>query len=208
MKLKVIDFNGVEKKEIDVNDDVFNIQPNRYAIYEAIKNELANKRQGTSSTKKKSEVSGSGAKPWKQKGTGRARSGHKRSPLWIHGGVAFGPKPRDYSYVLPKKVKNLAFRSLFSQKNSLNNLLVLESFPVKEGKTKELLTVLKNLKKYSEKISLIVTDKDELVKRSGRNLPLVNCLSFSRLNVHDLYYSESILITEESIMGLNTLLSK
>lgn len=113
MKLKVVDINGKEKKEIDVSDEVFGIVPNRHSIYESIKNELANKRVGTSSTKTKAEVAGSGAKPWRQKGTGRASFGTKRNPVWVHGGVAFGPKPRDYSYTLPKKVKKLAYRSVF-----------------------------------------------------------------------------------------------
>ena len=138
MKAKVIGIDGKAKNDIELSDDVFNITPNRSAIYEAIKNELANARQGTSSTKTRAFVNGSGAKPYKQKGTGRARAGHKRSPLWKGGAVLFGPMPRDYSYVIPKKVKRLAFRSILSLKNKNNNLKIIENFKIENGKTKEI----------------------------------------------------------------------
>jgi large subunit ribosomal protein L4 len=207
MKLKVLDINGVEKKQIEVNDEIFNIKPNRYSIYESIKNELANKRQGTHSTKTKAEVSGSGIKPWKQKGTGRARVGTKRNPLWIHGGIAFGPKPRDYSYTLPKKIKNLAYKSVLSQKIIDNKFYVIEDFELKEGKTKELLGIINKILK-GEKSSFIVTDKDSLIKRSGKNISWLKLLTSSRLNVHDIYYSENILITEESVKNLDSILLK
>jgi large subunit ribosomal protein L4 len=207
MKLKVLDINGVEKKQIEVSDDIFNIKPNRYSIYEAIKNEQANKRQGNHSTKTKAEVSGSGAKPWKQKGTGRARVGTKRNPLWIHGGIAFGPKPRDYSYTLPKKVKNLAYRSIFSQKNIENKLFVIEGLSLKDGKTKELLSIINKVIK-GEKTSFIINDKDLMIIRAGRNLPWLKLLSGSRMNICDLYYCENILITEEEVININNLLLK
>jgi large subunit ribosomal protein L4 len=207
MKLKVLDINGVEKKQIEVSDEIFNIKPNRYSIYESIKNEQANKRQGNHSTKNKSEVEGSGAKPWKQKGTGRARVGTKRSPLWIHGGIAFGPKPRDYSYTLPRKVKNLAYRSVLSQKNIDNKLFVIENFSLKDGKTKELLSIINKILK-SEKSSFIINDKDKIIYRAGSNLSWLKILAGARLNICDLYYSENILITEEEITNLNNLLLK
>ncbi len=209
MKLKVVDINGKEKKEIDVSDEVFGIVPNRHSIYESIKNELANKRVGTSSTKTKAEVAGSGAKPWRQKGTGRASFGTKRNPVWVHGGVAFGPKPRDYSYTLPKKVKKLAYRSVFSSKNSLGSLLVVENFDFQSGKTKDLLSIVNVLSKNKEekKSCFIVTDKDFMVKRAGRNLPWLNCMGYSRLNVHDLYYSHNLIVTEDAVVGLDKMLS-
>lgn len=207
MKIKVVDVNGTELKELELSDDVFGITPNRFSIYESVKNELANSRQGTASTKTKAEVSGSGAKPWRQKGTGRARVGTKRNPVWRHGGVAFGPKPRDFSYVLPKKVKNLAYRSLFSMKVLENNLLVIDKIELKEGKTKEFLTLLQKILDKKIKYSLILTDKDFLVKRATRNLPFVKTLSSIRLNVKDLFYSDKIILTEEAILNIETLLA-
>ena len=208
MKLKVFDINGKEKREIEVSDGVFGIEPNRYTIYEAIKNELANKRVGTSSTKTKAEVAGSGAKPWRQKGTGRASFGTKRNPVWVHGGIAFGPKPRDYSYTLPKKIKRLAYRSVFSAKNSSDCLMVIENFNLPTGRTKDLLAIVNVLLKNKEnkKSSFIVTDKDFMRKRAGKNLPWLNCMSYLRLNVHDLYYSPTVLITEDAVTELNKML--
>ncbi|HOJ62883.1 MAG TPA: 50S ribosomal protein L4 [Spirochaetota bacterium] len=203
MKIKVVDVNGKEIKELELNDDVFGIKPNKFSIYESIKNELANSRQGTVSTKTKAEVSGSGAKPWKQKGTGRARVGTKRNPVWIHGGVAFGPKPRDFSYVLPKKVKNLAYRSVFSMKLSENNLVVVDKIELKEGKTKEFLKTLNNIIDKENKYVLVLTDKDFLIRRASRNLPFVTTLNSARLNVKDLFYSDKIVLTEEAILYIN-----
>lgn len=204
MKTAIIDINGKEKSQIELNDEVFNIDPNRHVIYEAIKNELANRRQGTSSTKTKGEVKGSGAKPWKQKGTGRARVGTKRNPVWTGGGVAFGPKPRDYSYKLPKKIKKLAIRSILSLKNKEGNLKVIESFSLKEAKTKEVNSIFKLLLN-EEKSSLILINNDSslLIKRAGRNLPWLRCLSFNRMNAHTLYYSKNIVIAEDAVSELN-----
>ena len=204
MKAAIIDINGKEKKEIELNDEVFNIKPNRHVIYEAIKNELANRRQGTSSTKTKGEVKGSGAKPWKQKGTGRARVGTKRNPVWTGGGVAFGPKPRDYSYKLPKKIKKLAIRSILSLKNKEGNLKIIENFSLKEPKTKEVNLIFKPILN-EEKSSLILTNSDStlFIKRAGRNLPWLRCLSFNRMNAHTLYYSKNIVIAEDAVNELN-----
>lgn len=204
MKAKVIDIKGKENSQIELDNYVFNITPNRAVIYEAIRNELANKRQGTHSTKTKGEVNGSGAKPWKQKGTGRARVGTKRNPVWTGGGIAFGPKPRDYSYVLPKKVKRLAIRSILSLKNKKGKLKVIENFKIENGKTKEIKTIFTPLFN-NEKSSLILSENENsiLIKRAGKNLPWLNCLSYNRLSAHKLYYSENIAITEDAIKELN-----
>lgn len=204
MKVAVLDVNGVEKNKIDLNDSVFNIKPNMFVIYEAIKNELANKRQGTSSTKTKSEVRGSGAKPHRQKGTGRARVGTKRNPVWIGGGVAFGPKPRDFSYKLPKKIKRLAYRSVFSLKNRNDGLKIVENFAVEGGKTKILISKLNNV--FDNKKSVLVvgdSESDLLVKRAARNISWLKCLSYKRLNVHSLFYSDNIVISEDVAKELN-----
>jgi large subunit ribosomal protein L4 len=208
MKVKVIDIKGAEKKEIELNDDVFNIKPSKPAIYEAIKNELANKRQGTSSVKTKAEVSGSGKKPHKQKGTGSARVGTKRNPVWYKGGVAFGPKPRDYSYVLPKKVKRLAFKSILSLKIKEGNLKVIENFKV-GGKTKEVISIFSPIFNQ-ERSSLVLKNNEDsiLIRRAGKNLPWLTCLDFNRLNAHSLYYSKKIAITEDAVLELNKFFNK
>jgi len=204
MKLNIHYLDGQIKNEIEIRDDIFNIEPNRYAIYEVIKNELANARQGTSSVKTRGEVQGSKLKPWKQKGTGRARVGTKRNPIWRHGGVAFGPKPRDFSYSVPKKVKILAYKSVFSYKIMKNNLIVIEDFNVESGKTKDFLNVTKSVL-TNDKTTFILTDKDILLKRASKNLPYIVHLTYNRLNVHTLFYSKKILITESALIGLNNM---
>lgn len=209
MKAKVIDIKGKENNQIELNDYVFNIEPNRDVIYEAIKNELANKRQGTASTKTKGEVRGSGIKPWRQKGTGRARVGTRRNPVWTGGGVVFGPKPRDYSYSLPKKVKRLAIRSILSLKNKNGKLKVIENFKVENGKTKEIKSIFSPILN-DEKSALILSNNDNatLIKRAGRNLPWLKCFSFNRLSAHALFYSKNITLTEEAVNELNNFFKK
>lgn len=207
MKANVLDIKGNVKNQIDLNDEIFNIEPKKYVIYEAIKNELANKRQGNACTKTKAEVAGSGIKPHKQKGTGQARVGTKRNPVWRGGGIAFGPKPRDYSYVLPKKVKRAAYRSILSLKLKEGNLKIIENFTLDSGKTKDFKAIFSPILN-SEKSSFIITDDDKSIKikRAGRNLPWLNFLSFKRMNAHALYYSKNIILTEEAVLGINELL--
>jgi large subunit ribosomal protein L4 len=209
MKKKIIDINGIEKQDIELNDEVYNIKVSKASIYEAIKNELANLRQGTHSTKTKGEVAGSGAKPHKQKGTGRARVGTKRSPVWRGGGIIFGPKPRDYSYKINKKLKRLAFRSILSLKNQTGVLKVIENFKIPEGKTKEFVKIFKPLLK-EEKSTLVINDGAEanLIKRAGRNLPWIKCISYNRMKAHTLYYSKNLIITEDAALKLNEFLAK
>ena len=200
MKGKIVDFNGAELRDLELVDEVFNLEkPSKAAIYEAVKNELANARQGTSSTKTKAEVSGTGKKPWKQKGTGQASFGTSRNPVWVHGGIAFGPKPRDFSYKLPKKVKNLAYRSIFSINNKENNLIVVDQLSVADGKTKTLKNLIDKIVPDT-KVSIVLSasEADALAKRAGKNLPNVSCLNYNMLTAHALYYSEKIILTEES----------
>ncbi len=212
MKAKVIDIKGNKVKDIELDDEVFALEPNKYSIYEAIKNELANKRQGTSSTKTKAEVAGSGVKPFKQKGTGRARVGTKRNPVWTGGGVAFGPKPRDFSYKLPKKIKKLAYKSIFSMKLGADNLVILDKIPLAQPKTKEFLSAINGLieKKIisNDKVSLVLNEKEKDVYVASKNIAWINNLNCDTLNAHDLYYAEKILITEESVMRINDNLKK
>ena len=189
MDKKVLSTEGKEVKSISLEDSVFNRDVSEGAIYHAIRNELANLRQGTASTKTRSEVKGSHRKLWKQKGTGRARMGTRQSPVWVGGGIAFGPRPRDYSYKMPRKLKRLAFKSILSLKNQNDNLLVIEDFNVENGKTRELASILKNLI-ANERAVLILKDEDKMIKRAGRNIPWLTTLSYDKLRAHDLFTEE------------------
>ena len=204
MVKKVYGIDGSETGEITLAEEVFNIPVSSGSIYHALRNELANMRVGTASTKTRAEVKGSGAKPWRQKGTGRARAGHKRSPLWVHGGVVFGPKPRDYRYRLPRKVKRLAMRSILSLKNQEDRLKIVEDFTVESGKTKDLVRILKSISPDSKGKTVIVIGKeDPALKRAGRNLPDVGFLAYNRLRAHDLFYAGQLIVLEKAAAGLN-----
>ena len=202
MEAKVFSVKGEEIKTINLDDAVFNCEVSEGTIYYAINNELANMRVGTASTKTRAEVHGSNAKPWAQKGTGRARAGQKRSPLWIHGGVIFGPKPRDYSYKMPKAMKQNAMKSVLSLKNKNNNLKVVEDFTVESGKTKDIVSILNNLVN-KERTVLILKDNDSIIKRAGKNIPWLSFLSYDRLRTHDLFYGKNILLMESAALKLN-----
>ena len=203
MDKKVYSLDGKEKKTISLNDEVFAREVSEGAIYEAIKNELANLRQGTHCTKTRSLVNYAKVKPWRQKGTGRARAGRRNSPVWVGGGTAFGPLPRDYSYTIPKKVKQLAYKSILSLKASMETFKILEDFSIASGKTKDLVAVLKKFVN-GEKTVVILKDDDAQVKRAGRNIPWLKLLSFNRLRAHDLFYSKHVIMMEGAITGLNT----
>ena len=202
MEAKVFSVKGEEIKTIELNDKVFNCEVSDGTIYYAINNELANKRVGCASTKGRSEVSGSGAKPWSQKGTGRARAGHKRSPIWVGGGIVFGPKPRSYSYKMPRKMKRLAMRSILSLKNKNERMKVVEDFTIESGKTADISSILKNLVSQ-ERTVVILKDDDAMVKRAGRNIPWLTFLSYNRLRAHDLFYGKNILVMESAAGKLN-----
>lgn len=202
MNKQVCAVDGSIKHEINLVDEVFNIEISDGSIYHALKNELANLRLGTASTKGRSEVRGSGAKPWRQKGTGRARSGTRSSPVWVGGGVVFGPKLRDYSYKLPKKVKRLAIKSILSLKNKEDRISIIEDFTAESGKTKELLKVLKNF--FPDEKTVIILHKDDtMLKRAGKNLPNLKFLKYDRLRAHDLFYGKRLLILETAVLKLN-----
>ncbi len=207
MDKKVYSIEGKELRDITLEDSVFAREVSDGSIYHAINNELANRRVGTACTKSRSEVRGSGAKPWRQKGTGRARAGHKRSPVWVGGGVAFGPKPRDYSYTLPKKIKRLAMKSILSLKAASETFKVVEDFTIDSGKTKELRSVLAKLIS-EDKTVIILKDDDQMIRRAGRNLPNVRFLSYNRLRAHDLFYGKNILVLEGAALKLNEFYSK
>ena len=202
MDKKLYSVQGKELKTVTLADDVFAHEVSEGSIYNAIKNELANLRVGTASTKTRTEVNGAKTKPWRQKGTGRARAGRRQSPVWVGGGIAFGPKPRDYSYVLPKKVKRLAMKSILSLKAATEGFKVVENFTVSTGKTKDLVKILSTLVPAEEKTVLILKDDDALLKRAARNIPWVSFLTFNRLRAHDLFYTKNLVIMEEAAQNL------
>jgi large subunit ribosomal protein L4 len=202
MNKPVLSIAGKKLRNIELADSVFNREVSDGSIYHAIRNELANIRVGTHSTKTRAEVNGSRKKPWKQKGTGRARSGTKQSPVWVGGGIAFGPRPRDYSYVLPRKIKRLALMSILSLKNKSEELSVIEDFTIESGKTKDIAKILLSIVP-EERTVLILKDDDAMVRRAGRNLPWLTILSYNRLRAHDLFYAKKVVTLETAALKLN-----
>lgn len=202
MDKKVFSTDGKELRSITLDDSIFGLPVNEDVIYYAINNELANKRVGTACTKGRAEVHGSNAKPYKKKGTGRARRGDKKSPINVGGGTIFGPKPRDFSFVLPKKVKRLAMKSILSLQAQSDRLVVVEDFTVESGKTKDLVAILNNFAK-DERTVIILKDDDAKIKRAGRNLHNVYFLSFNRLRAHDLFYGRKVILLESAAKNLS-----
>lgn len=202
MEQKVFSVQGEPLGNINLNDEVFDVEIKNGAIYYAINSELANKRVGTASTKTRGEVRGSSAKPWRQKGTGHARSGDRKSPVWVGGGTTFGPKPRSYKYKIPRKMKRVAMLSLLSKKIKDERLKVVENFPLESGKTKDLMSILKNFSN-NERTVLVITDEDKTIKMAGKNIPWLQILCYQRLNAHDLFYGRNVLLLEKAAEGLN-----
>lgn len=187
---------------MELDDGVFGLLVNESVVWYAINNELANKRLGTACTKGRGEIHGSNAKPYKQKGGGRARRGDKKSPLLRGGGTVFGPKPRDYSYSMPKKAKRLALKSILSLKAQSETLKIVEDFSVASGKTKDLVEILKNFSPEQRTV-IILKDDDPLIKRAGRNIPRLSFLSYNRLQAHDLFYARQVVALEGAVKNLN-----
>jgi len=202
MEKKVYSIDGKELRTINLDDKIFGLPVNEDVIYYAITNELANKRVGTACTKGRAEVHGSNAKPYKQKGTGNARRGDKKSPINVGGGTIFGPKPRDFSYAIPKKEKRLAMKTILSLQAQSDRITVVEDFTVESGKTKDLVKVLNNFTK-GERTVILLKDDDHLIKQAGRNLPNVYFLSFNRLRAHDLYYGRKVIMLESAAKNLS-----
>lgn len=193
--VKVLNMAGESVGEITLNDEVFGIEPNEYAVQATVKNYLANQRQGTQSAKTRSEVRGGGRKPFRQKGTGRHRQGSATDPSQIGGGIVFAPKPRDYRYSVPKKLKRLALKSALSAKVSDNELIVVDELKFDEPKTKEMVNVLKNIK--ADKKALIVMDvKDENVVKSASNIQGVRTALVSTMNVYEILNHYSLVLTK------------
>jgi large subunit ribosomal protein L4 len=205
MNAKVYDIKGKEKGTVKLNDSVFNMKPNKSIVYYALRAELANERQGTASTKGRSEVRGSGAKPYRQKGTGRARAGTRKSPIWTGGGVTFGPKPRSYRVRLPRKVKRLSIRSLLSMKNVGASLKIVEDFAVDSGKTKDFFSIASNLvdEDKRRRVLFIDVDRNEMTRRAGRNIPWLDYFDAGLLNTRALFYATQLVLTERAVKFLN-----
>ncbi len=203
MKAKVFSIQGEEMKDVTLNDDVFNREISDGSIYYAVNNELANRRVGTACTKTRGEVNYSNSKPWRQKGTGHARAGDKKSPLWVGGGTIFGPKPRDYSYKIPKKMKRLAMISLLSMKVRDEEMRVIEDFTVESGKTKDLVKVLSNFVSDNKRTIIILKDDDKMLRRAGKNIPWLRFLSYNRLSAKELLYGKNVLVMETAAGNLN-----
>jgi len=197
-RVAIYNIDGNQVGEIDLKDDIFGVPVHQQALHDAVTMQLAGKRRGTHDTKTRSEVRGGGRKPWRQKGTGRARHGTNRSPIWRGGGIVFGPHPRDYSYRIPKKVRRLAMKSALSSKVNNNGIVVLEELKMDIPKTKDMIKILDKLKVKSK--ALVVTaGKEEVIFKSARNIPGVKPLSVPGLNVYDLLAHNTLIITKDAV---------
>lgn len=195
--LAVYDINRQQVKEVELNDRVFHAKINASLFYDSVRSHLASRRKGTAATKNRALVHGGGAKPWRQKGTGRARAGSRRSPLWRGGGTIFGPMPRDYTLTLPKKAKRAALRAALSLKRQEEKLILLDAFPLDGFKTRQVLEVLK---RFEVQDALIVTDDQHVfLERSARNIPGIEVLRYNNLNVYDIINHEHLILLNPAV---------
>lgn len=197
-KVAVYNISGAQVGEIELADSVFGIEPNKSVLHEAVVMQLASLRQGTHKVKGRSEVRGGGRKPWKQKGTGRARQGSIRAPQWVGGGTVFGPTPRSYAYKLPKKVRRLAIKSALSSKVLDNQIIVLDELNMNAPKTKEFQAILNNLK-VDRKALVVVPEYNDNVALSARNIPTVKLLTADGVNVYDVLNHQKLIITKDAV---------
>ena len=198
MLTKVYNMSGEQVGEIELSEAVFGITPNESVVHDVVKNHLANKRQGTQSALTRAEVSGGGRKPWRQKGTGRARQGSTRAPQWTHGGIVFAPKPRDYSYTLNKKVRRLALKSALSAKASEQNIVVIDAIKVDAPKTKEFAAFLKAVN-VTGKALVVTAEADTNVVKSGRNIPGCQVTFANLINVYDIVNAKQLVLDKAAL---------
>jgi large subunit ribosomal protein L4 len=212
-KVDLFNMDGEKVGEIDLNDNIFGVEVKKEVLHTAVINQLANKRQGTQSTKTKSEVRGGGIKPWRQKGTGRARQGSIRSAQWTKGGIVLGPKPRSYNYTIPKKMKRLALKSALSSKVSDLDIIVIEDIKFDEIKTKSMFNVLKNLQTESNALVVLPTvdktkddeaklNKNFIVQKSAKNIPGVKTLLVNTINVFDILKYKKLILTKDALSNI------
>ncbi len=197
-KVDVYNIDGKKVSEVELKEEIFGIIPNEDVVHAVLVNYLANQRQGTQSTKTRAEVRGGGRKPWRQKGTGRARQGSIRAPQWIKGGIALGPKPRSYKYSVNKKERRLALKSVLSSKVIENQLVVVDSLPLKEIKTKSMVSALNNLK-VEGKTLVVLPEKNENVQKSARNIENVKTTLVNTINVYDLLKYNKLVLTLDAV---------
>ena len=200
-KIDVYSVEGKKVKEIELKEEIFGIEPNEAVVHSVLVNFLANQRQGTQSTKTRAEVRGGGRKPWRQKGTGRARQGSIRAPQWIKGGIALGPKPRSYKYTVNRKERRLAIKSMLSSKVLEKELVVVDALDLKEIKTKEMVKILHNLK-VEGKTLLLLPEKNENVQKSARNIENVKTTLVNTINVYDLLKYKNLVVTLDTVKKL------
>jgi len=197
-KVALYNIAGEQVGDIELKDEIFGVEINVEAMHQVVKMLLANKRQGTQSALTRAEVRGGGIKPWRQKGTGRARHGSIRSPQWTHGGVVFAPKPRSYRYTVPKKIRRLAMKSALTSKVNENNIIVLDDLNFEIPKTKQVVNMLKNLK-VDTKALIVLPEKNENVEKSARNIPGVKTSLVNTLNVYDILKYDKFIITKSAV---------
>ena len=200
-KIDVYDITGKKVSEVELKEEIFGIKPNEDLVHAAVVNYLANQRQGTQSTKTRAEVRGGGRKPWRQKGTGRARQGSIRAPQWIKGGIALGPKPRSYRYTINKKERRIAIKSVLSSKVLENTLTVVDKIAFDEIKTKNMVTALNNLK-VEGKTLIMLPEKNENVQKSARNIEGVKTILVNTINVYDLLKYNKLVVTLDAVKKL------
>ena len=197
-KVNVLNMAGEAAGTMELNDDIFGIEVNQYAVHTVVKNYLANQRQGTQSAKHRGEVRGGGKKPFRQKGTGRARQGSTVAPNHVGGGIVFAPKPRDYRYTVPKKVRRLAMKSILSSKVQENEIIVLDSLIMNEPKTKDMVKLLANVK-AAKKALLVLGDNDKNIIKSAANIPGVTTTLITTMNVYEIINHTSFIVTKDAI---------
>ena len=197
--MKVLDMTGKEVSNIELSDAIFGITPNEAAMHTMVVNYLANQRQGTQSTLTRTEVKGGGRKPWRQKGTGHARQGSTRAPQWRHGGIALGPKPRSYRFVVNKKLKRLAMKSALSVKVMDNNMIVLDSIKMEEYKTKTIVNMLKAIEAEGKKALIVMPESDSFVIKSASNIPGVKTALVNTINVYDILNYDKFIVVKDAV---------
>lgn len=205
-KVSTYNIAGAQTGEMELNDSVFGVEVNEAVMRQAVLRQLANERLGTHATKTRGLVRGGGRKPWKQKGTGRARVGSTRSPLWVGGGTVFGPQPRSYEQKMPRKARRLAVKSALSDKVNTNELFVLDEIVLAAPKTKEVVKVVDNFKFSGEKV-LFITDGDEVMARCARNLQGVKSVSTENMNIFDLLHYTKLFITKSAVVKIEEVLA-
>lgn len=203
MEHKLFSTAGKEIGTVQLNEDVFGVIVSTGSIYHAVRNEAANRRVGTACTKTRAEVNYSNTKPYKQKGTGNARRGDKKSPITVGGGTIFGPKPRDYSYSLPKKVKRLAMKSLLTLAVEEDRLVVVEDFTSENGKTKDMAQIMSAFQTVGQRTVLVMKDDDIMIRRAAKNIPYLRVLAYDKLSAKELLYGRKVIVLKSAVSNLN-----